>query len=61
MEEELPYSSDIAIADGKELQEIMENTVRSMEDLIAQLDQPWGTCLNIFERAFGFGQRAKEH
>ena len=38
VEEELPSASDVAKADDIELQEIMENTVRSREDLIAQLD-----------------------
>ena len=42
MEEELPSASDIGKADNIELQEIMENTARSMEDLITQLDDPLG-------------------
>ena len=38
VEEELPYTSDVAKADDIELQKVMENTVRSMEDLITQFD-----------------------
>ena len=45
MEEELPSAFDIAKADDTELQEIMENVARSMEDLIAQLDYPPGDLL----------------
>ena len=33
----LPSASDIAKADDVELQEIMENAARSMEDLVTQL------------------------
>ena len=36
VEEELPSMSDISKADDIELQEIMENTVRSTEDFIMQ-------------------------
>ena len=36
VEEELPSVSDVAKADGIELQEITENAVRSMENLIEQ-------------------------
>ena len=42
MEEELPSGSDVAKVDNKELKKITENTVRGMEDLIAQLDNPLG-------------------
>ena len=38
VEEELPSASDIAKADDIELQEIMENAMKSMEDLIAQFE-----------------------
>ena len=40
VEEELPSMSGVAKADKIELQEIMENAVKSTEDLIAQLDNP---------------------
>ena len=39
VEEELPSTADIAKADDIELQEIRKNTVRSTEDLIAQLER----------------------
>ena len=42
MEEELPSASDVAKADDIQLQEIMENAARSMEDFIAQFDDPPG-------------------
>ena len=38
MEEKLPSASDVARTDDIEPPEIMENAARSMEDLIAQLD-----------------------
>ena len=38
VEEELPSTSDVAKADDIELQEIIENVARSMENLIAQLE-----------------------
>ena len=38
MEEELPSTSDLAKADEFELQEMTENTVKSMKNLTAQLD-----------------------
>ena len=38
VEEELPTVSDVAKADDIELQEIMENTMKSTEDLIAQFE-----------------------
>ena len=38
MEEELPSASNIAKEDDVELEEITEITVKSMEDLIAQLN-----------------------
>ena len=38
MEQELPSAFDAIKADDIDLQEIMENAVRSTEDLIAQLD-----------------------
>ena len=34
----MPSMSDVAKADGVELQEMTENAARSMENLIAQLD-----------------------
>ena len=37
VKEELPSTSDITKADGIELQEIMENASKSMEDLISQM------------------------
>ena len=37
VKEELPSTSDIAKADDIELQEIMENASKSMEDLISQM------------------------
>ena len=40
MEEELPSASDVAKADDIELQEVAENAARTIEDLIAQLDDP---------------------
>ena len=36
VKEELPSASDVAKADDIELQEITENTAKSMEDLITQ-------------------------
>ena len=39
IEEELPSTSDITKADDIELQEIMENASKSMEDLILQMSQ----------------------
>ena len=36
---ELPSMSDVARTDDIELQEIMENAARSMENLIAQLEE----------------------
>ena len=47
MEEELPSMSDIAKVDNIELQEITENTVRSMKDLIAQFE--WQETLPMCE------------
>ena len=38
IEEEQPFMSDVARADDTELQEIMKNAVRSMENLIEQLE-----------------------
>ena len=38
VEAEQPFASDVAKADGIELQEITENAARSTGDLIAQLD-----------------------
>ena len=38
VEEELPSASDVAKADDIELQEITKNAVRSMENLIVQLE-----------------------
>ena len=38
VEEELPSTSDLAKVDNIELQEMTENTVRSTDDLIAQLE-----------------------
>ena len=40
MEEELPSAFDVAKADDIELQEIMKNTTKSMENLIVQLEDP---------------------
>ena len=60
VEEELPSASDVDKADDIELQEIMENTVRSTEDLIAQLVDPPGIGTS-FAQAFGVGQGTKEH
>ena len=37
--------SDVAMADNIELQEIMENAVRSMEDLIVQFNDPLSDSL----------------
>ena len=45
MEEELPSASDVAKADDKELQEIIKNTVRSMDNLIKQFDDLLGDSL----------------
>ena len=45
MEEELPSMSELAKADDMKLQEIMENSVRSMEDLLTQLDDSPGDSL----------------
>ena len=39
VEKELPSRSDVATADYSELQEIMENAARSMENLTVQLDE----------------------
>ena len=50
VEEELLSAFDIAKADDIELQEIMVNTARSTEDLIAQLDNqmnPLGDILCV--------------
>ena len=56
VEEELPPGSDIAKADDIELHKIMENTVRSMEDLIAWLDNPPDDSLeNPLHKLFGLG------
>ena len=55
VKEELPSASDIAKADDIELQEIMENTTRSMKDLITQLDDqtyPPGDLCNILCTSF---------
>ena len=38
IEEELPSTSDIAKADNIELEEFMENAMRSMENLIKQFE-----------------------
>ena len=38
MEEDLPSTSDVTKADDMELQEITENTARSMENHIQQLE-----------------------
>ena len=38
MEEELPSASDVAKADDIELQEIVESTAKSTEDLIPQFE-----------------------
>ena len=38
VEGELPSTSDVAKVDGIELQEITENALRSMENLITQLE-----------------------
>ena len=38
VKDELPSESDITKADGIELQEIMENALKSMEDLITQIE-----------------------
>ena len=40
MEEELPFAFDVVKADDIELQEIMENTAKIMENLTAQLEDP---------------------
>ena len=40
MEEQLPSTSDIVKVGNIELQEIMENAVRSTEDLITLFDDP---------------------
>ena len=45
MEEELPSAFNIAKVDDIELQEVMENATRSMEDVITQLDDPPGDLL----------------
>ena len=45
VEEELASASDVAEADNIELQEIMQNAVRSTEDLITQFDDPLDDCL----------------
>ena len=42
VEEELPSASDVAKADDIELQEIVKNAARRMEDLITQLDNSLG-------------------
>ena len=49
MEEEMPSMSDVAKANNMELNEIMENAARSMEDLI----QRAGNITHA--RAFGIG------
>ena len=38
LNKELPSTSDLAMADDIELQEIMENAVRSMDNLIEQFE-----------------------
>ena len=49
VEEELPSLSDVAKADDIELQGIMENTVRSTEDLIAKLNNQRHSPGDLFE------------
>ena len=73
VEEELPSTSDVTKADCIELQEIMENAVRSTDDLIAQFDDPPGgslqhlTCVMARVSAFTylicrkFSKWAKHH
>ena len=50
VEEELPSVSDVAKADNIELQDIMENPVRSTEDLITWLDDSPGDSLEYLCR-----------
>ena len=60
VEEELTSVSDIAKADDTELQETTENTARSMEDLIPQLDDPLGDSLEYpLCKLLGFGKALK--
>ena len=49
VEQGLPSTSDIAKADDIELQENMENAARSMEDLIAQLDDQMHSLGDLLE------------
>ena len=46
---ELPSASDVAKADDIELQEIMENAARSVEDLIEQLEGTSSETLSMRE------------
>ena len=48
-EEELPYESDITKADDIELQEIMENASKSMEDLISRMRHDQSQMEDLFE------------
>ena len=47
--QELPSASDITKADDIELQEIMENASKSMEDLILQMKNGQSQTDNLFE------------
>ena len=56
VEKELPSTSDVAKADDKELQEVMENAARSTENLTAQLggesskDLPMRELLGLYKQ-----------
>ena len=50
IEEELPSKSDVAKADDIELQEIMKNVVKSMGNLIKQLEDESSEDLAMCER-----------
>ena len=49
VKEELPSTSDITKADDIELQEIMENASKSMEDLISQMKNDQSQTDDLFE------------
>ena len=49
MKEELPSGSDITKADDIELQEIMKNASKSMEDLILQMKNYQSQTDDLFE------------
>ena len=49
MKEELPSMSDITTADDIELQEIMEDASKSVEDLISQMKNDQSQTDDLFE------------